>query len=194
MKFMMMAAVGLAAFATLTPAPAHAAVVFPGASCRAVGQDNGNVQYDVNGRVYNRGTSPVTVVCPIVRQNETAAWSSLKVVLANRNSSQTINCKAYSGQVDGNGYAQSLNSTAYNPEWYQFETLTFTPPTFVRAEGTYYLTCTLPPMQTGAANASMIMSYTLAEACKTATGGTDTAFWWNIDLKHSHGVAVADCM
>lgn len=146
-------------------APARATSVQPGAACRMVGPDNRMLQYDSNGRAFNQGTTPITVVCPIARQNSAEGWMKVKVVVADRNQSQDIVCQAFSAQTDGLGYAVSAQSTQYSPELWQSETLVMGRPSFVRSEGSFYLTCTIPPVQPGV-NASGIMSYAVSEPCE----------------------------
>lgn len=160
---------------SLLASVSQAAIVFPvggsvqpGANCRVIGTNQNALYYDSNGRVSNLTAQAVSVICPITRQNINDGWKNIKVVVADRHTSQNISCQAFSSQVDGAGYSLTQTSVQYSPEWYQFETLTFGAPTFVRAAGTYYLTCTLPPLLNG--RASMINSYSVEEKCETNYG------------------------
>ncbi len=166
---------------------AHAAVM-AGAECRAAGSNQGLVTYDSNGRIGNPTSQTVSIICPIPRQNDVSGWTELLVTVADRHTTLDVVCDAYSAQVDGAGYSQRLTSTAYSPDWWQFETLTFGPPTFVRQNGTFYLACVLPPAQDG--RVSLLNSYAIAEPC---AGRNDGFANYGAGVNHAHRVSHYDC-
>jgi hypothetical protein len=123
--------------------------VFPATMCRQIGSTS-TVYYDGHGRVLNPSTTAsVTVICPIVRDASHDKWASVHVVVADRNPNENVTCTAHSNQTDGLGWSSGptdpLPSGFSDLNWWASQILTFGPQTEERDDGTYFVSCTLPP-------------------------------------------------
>ncbi|HSX77406.1 MAG TPA: hypothetical protein VLQ80_02365 [Candidatus Saccharimonadia bacterium] len=135
--------------------------------CRQIGTTS-TVYYDGNGRVLNTTTSPVTVTCPIVRDANQTKWQFVEVVVADRNPNTNVTCAARSNQTDGLGWSSNpinpLPAGFVSLNWWESQTLTFYSPTEERHDGTYFISCSIPPRYTNGANYdSGIYSYRIRE-------------------------------
>jgi hypothetical protein len=122
--------------------------VFPATMCRQIGSTS-SVYYDGHGRLLNPSTTAVTVVCAIVRDASRDKWASVHVVVADRNPNANVTCAARSNQTDGLGWSSEptnpLPAGFYDLNAWAFQTLTFGPQADERDDGTYFVSCTLPP-------------------------------------------------
>jgi hypothetical protein len=123
--------------------------VFPATMCRQIGSTN-TVYYDGHGRLLNPSTTAaVTVICPIVRDASRDKWASVHVVVADRNPNANVTCAARSNQTDGLGWSSGptnpLPTGFYDLNAWASQTLTFGPQADERDDGTYFVSCTLPP-------------------------------------------------
>jgi hypothetical protein len=146
---------GLAAVALLLAGASGAAAgdtkVFPATMCVQEGSTSTIVR-NGEGRVLNYSSSPVTVVCPIVRDNTTAKWYSVAVVVADRSTAADVSCTAVSAQHDGlyGGFnPETKKTTGADFDWWVSRTLVFAPQSQERDNGTYFVRCTIPGKQQG---------------------------------------------
>ena len=116
----------------------------PGSSCQASGSAQDLSYSSVS--VANRGDGTRSAICPIVRGNPLAAWTSISVVVRNRHSTQNITCVAEARDVTGaagTGWSET-HSTAGEG----VQVLTFGPPGgTVPSYGPYVVTCSIPAME-----------------------------------------------
>lgn len=159
---------GLAALALLlagaSGAEAGDAKVFPGTMCVQEGSTS-TIVYNGEGRLLNYSSSPVAVICPIVRDITTAPWLSVEVVVADRSTAADVSCTAVSAQHDGlyGGFnPQTKKTTGADYDWWVSRTLVFGPPSQERDNGTYFVRCTIPGKQPGW-DPSGIYSYRIHE-------------------------------
>jgi hypothetical protein len=145
---------GLAAVALLLAGASGAEAgvkVFPGTMCVQEGSTSTIVRTG-EGRVVNYASSPVTVICPIVRDNTAAKWSSVAVVVADRSAAADLSCTAISAQHDGlyGGFnPETKHTTGADFDWWVSQTLVFAPPSQERDNGTYFVRCTIPGQHQG---------------------------------------------
>jgi hypothetical protein len=125
--------------------------VFPATMCVQEGSTSTIVRSG-EGRVLNYSSSPVTVICPIVRDHTTAKWYSVAVVVADRSTAADVSCTAVSAQHDGlyGGFnPETKRTTGADFDWWVSRTLVFGPPSQERDNGTYFVRCTIPGTQQG---------------------------------------------
>jgi hypothetical protein len=161
-------AYGLAALTLLlvgaSGAVAADAKVFPGTMCVQEGSTSTAV-YNGEGRLLNYSSSPLTVICPMVRDNTTAPWQSVAVVVADRSTAADVSCTAVSAQHDGlwGGFnPETKKTTGADFDWWVSRTLSFGPPSQERDNGTYFVRCTIPGKQQGW-DPSGVYSYRIVE-------------------------------
>jgi hypothetical protein len=150
--------------AGLSGANAGDVKVFPGTMCVQEGSTS-TVVRSGEGRVLNHSSSPVAVICPIVRDNATAKWFSVAVVAADRSTAADVSCTAVSAQHDGiyGGFnPETKKTTGANFDWWVSQTLVFGPQSQERDNGTYFVRCTIPGRQAGW-DPSGIYSYRIDE-------------------------------
>jgi hypothetical protein len=159
---------GLAALAMFLAGTSGAAAgdtkVFPATLCVQEGSTNTVVRTG-EGRVLNYSSSPVTVICPIVRDHTTAKWYSVAVVVADRSTAADVSCTAVSAQHDGlyGGFnPETKKTTGADFDWWVSQTLAFAPQSQERDNGTYFVRCTIPGKQPGW-DPSGIYSYRIDE-------------------------------
>ena len=137
--------------------------VFPGVMCvRDHDQVGGTLFNDNSGRLYNSsGTSTLSVICPIVRDNTGSPSFSANVKVIDQHVSQAVSCRAISQSGDGNttlqtpsvssfpnggnsssGFSINLGSLAGFPNGYHF------------------IRCSIPPLN---AEYSAVASYQVTE-------------------------------
>lgn len=121
-----------------------------------------HVSYDGSGRVFNRTTSSVTVVCPLIRDNSKKAWQEIQVSVADRHHTQDISCRAFSAKEDGLPVASTTDhSTGSNISSFASQILLLGKPAQERDYGTFYVRCNIPGKDSG--YASGILTYRIIE-------------------------------
>jgi hypothetical protein len=140
---------GAASCVSSTDVPIVDTKVFPATMCRPTGSTS-SMYYDGHGRLLNPSTTAaMTVICPIVRDASREKWASVHVVVADRNPNANVTCAARSNQTDGLGWSSEptdpLPAGFYDLNAWASQTLTFDPQADERDDGTYFMSCTLPP-------------------------------------------------
>lgn len=154
-----------AAIAALLVGPASASAqqvrTFPGSSCQATGSAQ-DLYYGSSGLlIANRGSSQNSAVCPIVRENGLAPWSTVVVVVRDRHSTADITCVARAGDLTGTaglGWSETQSSVGEG-----IQAIVFGPPSSdVPLYGPYTIVCSIPAMEE-TNQPSYIASYLVVE-------------------------------
>jgi hypothetical protein len=146
--------------------------VYPATMCVREATSGGTLSYDSTGGVLNtHGTSPLRVICPIVRDYITEPWATAWAVVrdksVNSNVSCTVESKGYAGSLlSAVGASNPLPSTFASNAPYTFE---FGSPASEGTAGTFLMRCTIPP--NNGAGFSGVFSYGTYELDGTGTDG-----------------------
>lgn len=133
--------------------------VYAGAACVPANGSSWSAANVTGGRLFNVSTGVMSVACPIVRDNTTAAFTNLEVVAIDRHSTQNVTCWGVSASRDGSSSVTTqLKSTTGDTSTGQV--LTFASVTETD-KGYFYLHCDLPPSEVG--QGSGIASYYITE-------------------------------
>ena len=118
--------------------------VYPATNCQQDAQSEGTPYYSTSGVVYNVSTSePLTLVCPVVRDNTVDGYAEFSVVVRNSAAELvSIWCTAESRYSSGGLYREDDRylSTASGTSW---ERLTFQAKP-APERGFYQIVCRLP--------------------------------------------------
>lgn len=151
---MMTAGASLASGAVANALPIHKTVT-NGTRCQPNSASQGQIEYGAFG-VHNKSTTTsATVICEIPGRwvnTESAQYTTVQVVVYDRNSTADVNCTARIVAMDGNDAVSSvvLSSSGGGPgSSFQAPIATF--PTLTNSTVLpVQLICTLPPAQSGA--------------------------------------------
>jgi hypothetical protein len=134
--------------------------VYPGSMCIKLFA-TGTVEYTAGGTIVNpSATSPVTVLCPIVRDNAVRPWKLIEVVVIDQHVSLNVSCTAFSSSRDGataNSIAKSSTGNSTTAQTLSFEGVA----EFDR--GYHFVRCQIPQTNPGNGAQSEITSYFIRE-------------------------------
>jgi hypothetical protein len=132
-----------AALLLVSASEALAAVkTFPGSHCQASG--SAQDLYYSGVFVANRGNNTRSAVCPVVRGNPVAGWSSIRVFVRDRHSTQNVTCVAEARDVAGNAaWSQTRSPAGEGDQILAFGAPGAPVPNF----GPYVVICSIPPME-----------------------------------------------
>jgi hypothetical protein len=134
--------------------------VYPASMCVKVFA-TGTVEYNASGRIFNPSSnSAVTVLCPIVRDNTTAPWTTIEVVVFDQHPNLNVSCTAFSFRRDGvaaNSIVRTSAGSSTNAQTLSFGSVA----EFDR--GYFFLRCVIPQSAPTSGALSGIASYFIQE-------------------------------
>ena len=136
---------------------------FPATMCITKGSFVSNgLNYLTRGAVFNASSSTTqSVICPVVRDQPTAPYIFIKVVVVDNHPSLNISCEVHANSRSGDTSNKTavLSTTGASSS---AKILTFAP-IAEHDYGSYTIACTIPPVDPLAGNASGIGSYLISE-------------------------------
>ena len=136
--------------------------VFPGTICVGRGSSNSSINHIADGGVFNSSSSsPLSLVCPVPRDNPTARYDSIKVVVVDQHPSSNVTCEVHANNRSGfeSNKSDVLSSSGSLAAG---QVLTFAPiPEF--DYGSYTILCVIPSVDPLDGGASGIASYLISE-------------------------------
>ena len=136
--------------------------VFPGALCVGQGDFNSSINYVSSGGVFNSSSiSPRSIICPVVRDNPTARYEYIKVVVIDRHPSLNVACEVRANSRSGQDSNKTVELSS-SGSLTTGQVLTFAAiPDY--DYGTYTINCVIPPVDPLHGGASGIASYSISE-------------------------------
>jgi hypothetical protein len=124
--------------------------VFPGSMCVRLGTSSDGIYYPGAGGIANAGTTAVTVVCPIVRDNVGSSYNSVNVTVQDLSPSANVSCAVHAVSPSGGSIWHAYPSNPLPAGYFSTQLYTLNIGPVSQGKGaSFFVTCDLPPVAGG---------------------------------------------